>query len=147
MATLTPWQDDYNRMFRYSLLTARGRRIGRVVRSPPVSVTCRCGRVASVPYGDSWRCEDCGRRWDTAQIPSGEYTKILRDMRRARLSVVGVALAIAALFCTLAIFVSPSLFMLMPVVLAGWFIVYMPMWRRRLRRRARTLPAWNLESD
>jgi len=117
------------------------------VRTPPVSVTCRCGRTEKVPYGETWRCEDCGRSWDTTQIPEAEYTKILRDMRRARVSVVGVALAIAAVFCALAIFVSPSLFMLMPVVLAGWFIIYMPMWRRRLRRRARNVPTWTLEPE
>ena len=127
--------------------STRERKIVRVMRSPPVSVTCRCGRSESVPYGETWACEDCGRRWDTTQIPAAEYTKILREMRRARLSVVGVAVAIAAIFGGLAAFVSGSLFMLMPVVLAGWFIIYMPMWRRRLRRRARTLPAWNLEPD
>lgn len=110
-------------------------------------MSCRCGRSESVPYGETWACEDCGRRWDTTQIPKAEYTKILREMRRARLSVVGVAVAIAAIFGGLAAFVSGSLFMLMPVVLAGWFIIYMPMWRRRLRRRARTLPAWNLEPE
>jgi hypothetical protein len=117
------------------------------LRSPPISVTCRCGRTASVPYGDDWRCESCGRRWDTARIPEDEYTAILRDMRRARLNVIGVAVGIAAVFGALAIVVSPSLFMLMPVVLAGWFILYMPMWRRRLRHRARSLPAWNLDAD
>jgi Flp pilus assembly protein TadB len=117
------------------------------MRSPPVSVTCTCGNAASVAYGEAWSCESCGRRFDTARIPEDEYTSILREMRRARLSVIGVAVGIAAVFCALAIFVSPSLFMLMPVVLAGWFIVYMPMWRRRLRRRARTLPAWELEAD
>jgi hypothetical protein len=117
------------------------------VRAPPVSVTCECGNAASVPYRETWSCERCGRRWDTSQIPEAEYTGILRDMRRARLSVIGVALGIAAVFGGLAIFVSPALFMLMPIVLAAWFIVYMPMWRRRLRRRARSLPTWELESE
>jgi hypothetical protein len=100
-----------------------------------------------VAYGETWQCEKCGRRWNTAQIPADEYWGIMREMRRFRLSTIGVALALAAIFGLLTLFVSESLFLLLPVALAGWFIWYMPFWRRKMRRRARSLPKWNLHPE
>jgi Flp pilus assembly protein TadB len=100
-----------------------------------------------VAYGDTWVCDRCGRRWNTAQIPADEYWGILRAMRRYRLSVIGVALGFAVVFGLLALFVAQSLFLLLPVVLAAWFIWYMPFWRRKVRRHARTLPKWNLHPE
>jgi len=100
-----------------------------------------------VAYGERWRCERCGRRWNTAQIPEDEYWGLLREMRRLRLSVIGVAFGLALVFALLALLVSQSLFLLLPVVLAGWFIWYMPWWRRKLRRRVRNLPSWQLHPE
>jgi hypothetical protein len=117
------------------------------MKGPPITVACDCGELRHVRYGDTWECESCGRRWNTNQIPADEYWGILRDMRRLRLSVIGVALGMAVVFGALALFVSQSLFLLLPVVLPIWFILYMPWWRRRLRRRARSLPKWNLRPE
>jgi hypothetical protein len=117
------------------------------MRGPPITVRCECGEVRHVPYGDRWTCERCGRTWNTAQIPAGEYHAIMRDMRNLRLSVIGVAVGLAAVFGLLALLVSESLFLLLPVVLAAWFILYMPRWRRLARRRARSLPTWDLHPE
>jgi hypothetical protein len=100
-----------------------------------------------VPYGETWQCDQCGRRWNTNQIPSDEYWGILRDMRRLRLVVIAIAAGLALVFGLLALLVAESLFLLLPVVLGLWFIVYMPWWRRRVRRRARSLPKWNLRPE
>ena len=100
-----------------------------------------------VPYGETWTCEACGRRWNTAQIPAEDYWGIIRDMRRMRMTVIGIALGFAVLFGLLALFVAESLFLLLPVVLAGWFFGYMPWWRRKLRRQARSLPKWKLHPE
>jgi hypothetical protein len=100
-----------------------------------------------VPYGETWTCEDCGRRWNTAQIPAEDYWGIMRDMRRMRMTVIGIALGFAVIFGLLALFVAESLFLLLPVVLAGWFLGYMPLWRRKLRRKARSLPKWKLHPE
>jgi len=100
-----------------------------------------------VPYGETWTCEACGRRWNTAQIPAAAYCGIMRDMRRMRMTVIGIALGFALLFGLLALFVAESLFLLLPVVLAGWFLGYMPWWRRKLRRQARNLPKWKLHPE
>ena len=117
------------------------------MRGPPITVRCECGEVRHVPYGERWTCEQCGRTWNTAQIPAEQYDAIMRDMRNLRLAVIGVAVGIAAVFGLLALFVSESLFVLLPVVLAAWFILYMPRWRRQVRQRARTLPTWDLHSE
>jgi Flp pilus assembly protein TadB len=100
-----------------------------------------------VPYGDTWQCEACGRRWNTAQIPADEYWSIMRGMRRMRLSVIGAALFFALVFGLLGLLVSPRLFLLLPVVLPIWFIWYMPWWRRKVRRQVRDLPKWKLHPE
>jgi hypothetical protein len=117
------------------------------MRGAPITVRCECGDVRKLSYGESWRCERCGRIWNTTQIPEEEYWGLMREMRRWRLQVVGVAVGIVGVFGLLAAFVSESLFILAPVVLAAWFIGFMPAWRRRLRRRARNLPKWSLTPE
>lgn len=117
------------------------------MRGAPVTIKCDCGEFRDVPYGETWECETCGRRWNTNQIPSEEYWGLMRDMRRFRLSVMGIALALAVVFGLLALFVAESLLLLLPVVLAGWFLFYMPFWRRRVRRRARSAPKWSLRPE
>jgi hypothetical protein len=117
------------------------------VRAAPITVACDCGEMKHVPYGEKWTCEACGRRWNTSQIPADEYWGIMRDMRRMRVSVIGVALLFAVVFGLLGLLVSPGLFLLLPVVLPIWFIWYMPWWRRKLRRRVRELPKWKLHPE
>ena len=117
------------------------------MRRPPITIRCDCGETRQVAYAERWQCERCGRRWNTAQIPEDEYRGLLREMRRFRLQVIGSALGIAASFVALALLVSQSLFLLLPVVLAGWFVVYMPWWRRKVRRRARSMPRWQLHPE
>jgi hypothetical protein len=117
------------------------------VKGPPITVSCRCGQVEHVPYGDTWTCGQCGRRWNTAQIPEDEYWGIMREMRWYRLVVVGIALGLAVVFGLLALFVAENLILLLPVVLTFWFIWFMPWWRRRIRRRARSLPSWRLHPE
>jgi hypothetical protein len=100
-----------------------------------------------VPYGETWKCESCGRQWNTRQIPSDVYWGIMREMRRYRIVVIGVALGLTAAFSILALFVSEGLLLLFPLVLMFWFIWFMPWWRRRIRRRARSLPTWQLTPE
>jgi Flp pilus assembly protein TadB len=117
------------------------------VRGAPVTIKCDCGEFRDVAYGEAWQCETCGRRWNTNQIPADEYWGLMRDMRRFRLSVIGVAVGLALVFGLLALFVAESLLLLLPVVLAGWFLFYMPFWRRKVRRRARSAPKWSLRPE
>ena len=117
------------------------------MKGPPITVSCHCGEARHVPYGETWTCETCGRRWNTTQISEDDYWGIMREMRNYRLVVIGIAVGFALLFGLLALFVAESLFLLLPIVLMAWFIFFMPWWRRRIRRRARSLPGWQLTPE
>jgi uncharacterized membrane protein len=117
------------------------------VKGPPITVSCHCGNARHVPYGETWTCETCRRTWNTAQIPAAQYHGIMREMRNYRLVVIGIALGITLIFVVLAYFVATSLVLLLPLVLMLWFIWFMPWWRRRIRRKARSLPTWQLTPE
>jgi hypothetical protein len=121
---------------------------GTVLRGPPIAITCECGIKEDVRYGESWTCEQCGRRWDTTQIPREQYEAVRRTQLRYRALPVGLGLLIAAL----AIFFSLtgnvfSVFFLMPVALTVWFVFLRPMHRKRYREAIRDLPKWELRPE
>lgn len=118
-----------------------------VMKGSRITVRCDCGNVSYVPYGDRWQCERCSRRWNTAQIPADEYWSIMREMRRFRVTAIGVAVVLGVTFALLTFLVSQRIFLLLPVIIAVWYILYMPHWRRRVRRRARNLPTWQLRPE
>lgn len=138
VATVTPFGARLNR--------SRARTIG-AVKGPPITVSCHCGTVARVTYGEAWTCPECGRRWNTAQIPADDYWRVMREMRNYRLVIIGIALGLALVFGALALLVSQGLILLLPIVLTFWFIWFMPWWRRRIRRRTRELPGWRLTPE
>ena len=117
------------------------------MRGPPVMITCECGETKDVPYGERWKCERCGRRWNTQQIPVEEYEGLLRRMRRFRLEVLGFAVLVAAVVIPLIVFVSASLIFAVPLIAAAWLFLYLPMWRRKTRRAARNAPRWELDPE
>jgi hypothetical protein len=116
------------------------------VKGPPITVTCDCGGVAHVPYAESWTCPSCGRVWDTSQIPAEEYDGVMRDMRRYRIQAMILGSAIGLGVVLLAVFTHRPVFPLALIAMAGWWLVYMPQWRRKVRGRARDLPTWKLRS-
>jgi hypothetical protein len=117
------------------------------MKGPPVTIRCECGETRQIAYGERWTCEVCGRTWNTAQIPAAEYEGILREMRNFRLTAIGAALVIGVVFAIIAFTVSQTLVLLVPVALAGWYMFYMPLWRKKVRRRARSLPKWQLHPE
>ena len=123
-------------------------RPGAVVKGPPITVTCECGEKRDLPYGESWRCERCGRRWDTGRIPREQYYEIRRLSLRYRLLPVafGVVVATVALFFILTGNVF-SVFFLLPVALSAWFVFLRPIHRRRYRRAVKSLPRWELRAE
>ena len=117
------------------------------MRGATITVRCDCGGIGYVPYGQSWTCRKCQRTWNTTQIPAEEYWGIMREMRRFRLTVMGMALAIIAPVAVLALVAGPRILMVLPFVLGFWFILYMPRWRRRVRERSRNLTKWKLRPE
>lgn len=111
-----------------------------------ITLRCDCGRTEYVAYGDSWKCPDCARTWDTSDIPAREYWDIMREMRRYRIVAAMAAVVLCVTFGLLAFLASQRLMLLFPIVMAGWYLLYMPRWRRRVRKRARDLPTWQLHA-
>ena len=101
------------------------------MRGALITVRCDCGEVGSVAYGERWVCGKCRRAWNTAQIPAEEYWGIMRDMRRLRINVILVALAVVVPFVALLPLLGARIMVLLPLVMGFWFILYMP--RRRHR--------------
>jgi hypothetical protein len=121
---------------------------GTVWRGPPITITCECGEVHKLHYGDAWTCDGCGRRWNTRQIPSEEYERLRRLQLRFRLLpiLLGLLVLAAAIFFTLTgnIF---SLFFLLPGALTMWFVIVRPAHRRRYRAAIGELPRWDLRPE
>jgi len=117
------------------------------MRGATITVRCDCGGIGYIPYGERWTCRKCGRTWNTEQIPADEYWGIMREMRRLRLTVMGMAVAIVAPIAVLALVGGLRILLLLPVVLGFWFIIYMPRWRRRVRERSRNLTKWKLRPE
>jgi hypothetical protein len=114
---------------------------------PPIAIQCECGDERTVDYGGSWTCERCGRRWDTRQIPETEYLARLRRMRWFRLELVAVLVLAVAVFVPLIVFVDPSYLFLALIASGGLVFLYMPFWRRRVRRAVADAPTWDLRPE
>jgi len=121
---------------------------GAVLRGPPVTVSCDCGEKRQLAYGEAWRCESCGRRWNTSQIPAEQYAAIRRTQLRFRILpvVLGLVVAGAALFFLLTGNVF-SMFFLLPTSLMAWFTFIRPLHRRRYRQAIADLPRWELHPE
>jgi hypothetical protein len=117
------------------------------VNKPPITIKCECGASKEVGYGERWQCENCGRVWDTRQIPAEEYEGLLLRMRRVRLEAFAIAAVIAAVLVPLIVFVNTALILLVPGIAAIWLFLYLPFWRRRTRRAARQSPSWELHPE
>jgi Flp pilus assembly protein TadB len=117
------------------------------MRGAPITVRCDCGEVEHVAYGDSWSCPNCERRWNTTQIPEAEYWGIMQEMRRYRLQVIIASVVVALVFAVVFITVGRRFLPMALLVMGLWFLVYMPYWRKKVRRRARELPRWLLEPE
>jgi Flp pilus assembly protein TadB len=114
---------------------------------PPITINCDCGETKAVAYGERWRCERCGRSWNTQQIPAEEYEGLLRRMRRHKLEALAAAAVAAAVLIPLIVVVSGRFIGLVPIVMALWLFVFLPFWRRRYHRTARGAPRWELHPE
>src|SRR5262245_51073181 len=117
------------------------------MRGARITVRCDCGEITYLDYGEVWTCPSCGRRWNTRQIPEDEYWGIMHRMRQYRLQVMGVAVAVALAFVALGVAMGPQVWLLAPVVITFWLLVFMPRWRRKVRAAARSLPTWKLRPE
>jgi hypothetical protein len=119
-----------------------------VRRGPPITVTCECGERRDLKYGERWRCDGCGRVWDTNQIPIEQYAAIRERQVRQRLVPILAALVIgaAALFFALqGRTLAP--FIIVPFGAFIWNLFIRPARRRRQYRAIEELPRWEIKPE
>ena len=118
------------------------------MREPPITVTCDCGAVKPVRYGERWTCPACGKAWDTSQIPPEEYDRLLRSVRRYRLLTIGPPLAFSAVLVPLAIVFGIQFALLLFVLVLAHLLLVMPRVRSRATARVRREgTSWTLRAD
>jgi ribosomal protein S27AE len=118
------------------------------VRKPPITITCDCGAAGSAAYGERWQCGECGRSWDTKQIPEEEYAALLRSVHRYRVLAVGPPLGAAAVLLPLAAVVGIQFAILLFALVTAWTLFVLPQLRRRRARRIlKGAPRWDLRPD
>lgn len=121
---------------------------GTITKGPPITVTCDCGARRELFYGERWTCPDCGRAYDSGQIPAEEYAAIRRLQMRYR--AVPIALGVAVALLAIAFTLTDNIvgvFFIMPVALIVWFVFIRPTHRRRYRAAIADLPRWDLRAD
>jgi hypothetical protein len=120
-----------------------------VQKGPLITLTCQCGARHELHYGEQWKCDGCGRRYDTRKIPLAEYKAIRRTQIRYRLFplVTGVLLLIAVVIFFTAGRAFAGLIAI-PFLLASWTTFGRPFYRSRYRKSLnKNLPEWDIKAD
>ena len=117
------------------------------MRAPGITVTCECGEVRLLPYGERWQCERCERRWNTGQIPEEQYRKLTRAVRRYQLEAIAFAVVMLAIFAPLIVIVDVRLGITGLLVFFAWAFLLRPRRRRRLIESARDSARWQLHPE
>jgi hypothetical protein len=131
-------------------MAATEAKLPRSVRKGPlITVTCECGERRELRYDERWKCEGCGRRYDTGKIPLEEYALIRRTQLRYRMFPLLSGLLL--LVCTLVFFATGRTYgvlVAIPFLLASWAVFGRPFYRSRYRRAlSKNSPTWNLKAD
>lgn len=114
---------------------------------PPVTLTCDCGAVGRVKFGERWTCHGCGRQYDTSQIPADAYRDRTRIASRYRLLTLGPLGVLALVMIPLVVFVEPGLIFLMGLLAFAYILLFLPLVRRRIRRTVTDGPSWEIRAD
>jgi len=118
------------------------------VREPPITVTCECGQVAHLRYGERWTCAECGRTWDTSQVPEQDYATLVASVRRYRLIALGPPLVLAAVLVPLSIVAGIQFALLLFVFVFAYAVFVMPKVRDRATASVReSARSWNLSPE
>jgi hypothetical protein len=123
--------------------------IPRAVRKgPPITVKCECGERRDLRYGDRWRCDGCGRSYDTNQIPVEEYASLRRNRVRDRI-LPSIVFAAAAAVALVFVLIGRPLALIVVFPLTGflWSSFVRPARRRRQYQAIADRPRWKIRAD
>jgi hypothetical protein len=117
-------------------------------RGPPITVTCECGEKRELRYGERWRCQGCGRSYDTNKIPLDEYASMRRARVHDRILPSAVFLAVAAIALAFVLSGRPfAAVVVVPLVGFVWGSFVRPARRRRQLKAIAERPRWKLNAD
>jgi hypothetical protein len=119
-----------------------------VRRGPPITLTCECGERRQLRYGERWKCERCGRTWNTNQIPIDDYAAIRRTQLRMRR--VPIVITVLSLACVITFIVLGKAFgglILVGFAATAWSMFLRPLHKRRYRKELAKLPTWDIKPD
>ena len=120
----------------------------RLVREPPITLTCDCGTIGYVTYGERWTCPTCERTWDTSQIPEADYAELLGRVRRYRLLTLGPPLVLSAVLIPLAIVYGLQYGLLLFVLVFAYAVFVIPKMRERASASVgRSTRSWELHPE
>ena len=117
-------------------------------RGPPITVSCECGEKRELRYGERWRCEGCGRSYNTTQIPPEEYDAFRRNRVHDRILPTAVFVALAILVLVFVLIGRPlAAIVFVPLVGFGWSSFVRPARRRRQYKAIADRPRWNIKAE
>jgi hypothetical protein len=117
-------------------------------RGPPITVKCECGERRELRYGQRWRCEGCGRTYDTRRIPAEEYATFRRNRVHDRLLPSAVFLGLAAAVLAFVLIGRPvSALLVFAAVGFVWGTFVRPARRRRQYKAIADRPKWNIKAE
>jgi hypothetical protein len=117
-------------------------------RGPPITITCECGERRYLHYGERWKCETCGRSWNTRRIPLEEYAALRRTQLRYRR--IPLAVSALALICVIVFIVLGQAFgglIVVAFAATAWSMFVRPFHKRRYREQLAKLPTWKIEPE
>ncbi len=99
-------------------------------------------------YGERWTCPQCGKTWNTGQIPQDEYEALLSNIRHYRLLVLAPTLLLAVILIPLAVLVDVRFAFLLFILELAFALLVVPPLRRRASMHVLTqTPSWNLRPE
>jgi hypothetical protein len=119
-----------------------------VRKGPPITVKCECGEKRDLRYGERWRCEACGRSYDTNKIPVDEYAALRRTRVHDRIlpsAVFGLVVALVIVF--VAVGRPLAAIVIAPMIGFVWGTFIRPKRRRRQLQAIADRPRWKLRAD
>jgi hypothetical protein len=117
-------------------------------RGPPITVKCECGESRELRYGQRWRCEGCGRTYDTNRIPAEEYASFRRNRVQDRFLPSVVVLGLAAAVLAFVLIGRPvSAILVFAAVGFVWGTFVRPRRRRRQYKAIADRPKWNIKAE
>jgi hypothetical protein len=117
-------------------------------RGPTITVACECGERRYLHYGERWKCEKCGRSWNTRRIPLEEYAALRRTQLRYRR--IPLVISVLSLICVVVFIALGKAFgglIVVAFAATTWSMFGHPLHKRRYREQLAKLPSWEIEPE